>query len=321
LGAEQVMASVVITEFMDAPAVAALSTQLTVTYDPGLVDQPEQLRALLASADAMIVRNRTQVDRELLASAPRLQAVGRLGVGLDNIDVPACAERGITVIPATGANAQSVAEYVIATTLMLARGAYQATARVANGQWPRAAFSNGHELHGKVMGLVGFGTIGRRVSDLVKAFGMHVMAFDPALPAEHEAYRLHQVTCCPDLELLLRKADVVSLHVPLTPSTRHLFNAKRLAQMKPTAVLINTARGGIIDELALIQALREERLAGAALDVFDHEPPLAGELPADLPRLILTPHIAGLTQESNTRVSTMIAERIAALFINPASSA
>jgi len=315
------MASVVITEFMDAPAVAALSAQLTVTYDPGLVDQPERLRALLVSADALIVRNRTQVNRELLASAPQLRAVGRLGVGLDNIDVPACAERSITVIPATGANAQAVAEYVLATTLMLIRGAYQTTAAVANGQWPRAAFSNGHELHGKVMGLVGFGTIGRRVSDLVKPFGMQIMAFDPALPAEHEAYRLHQVACCPDLELLLSKADVVSLHVPLTPSTRHLFNAKRLAQMKPNAVLINTARGGIVDEHALIDALREEQLAGAALDVFDHEPPLAGQLPADHPRLILTPHIAGLTQESNTRVSTMIAERIAAFFINATPSA
>ena len=130
------MASVVITEFMDAPAVAALSTKLTVTYDPGLVDQPERLRMLLASADAVIVRNRTQVDRELLASAPRLQAVGRLGVGLDNIDVPACAERSIKVIPATGANAQAVAEYVMATTLMLVRGAYQATTAVAHGQWP-----------------------------------------------------------------------------------------------------------------------------------------------------------------------------------------
>ncbi|MEY2681948.1 MAG: 3-phosphoglycerate dehydrogenase [Betaproteobacteria bacterium] len=315
------MASVVITEFMDAPAVAALSTKLTVTYDPGLVDQPERLRMLLASADAVIVRNRTQVDRELLASAPRLQAVGRLGVGLDNIDVPACAERSIKVIPATGANAQAVAEYVMATTLMLVRGAYQATTAVAHGQWPRAAFSNGHELHGKVMGLVGFGTIGRLVSDLVKAFGMHVIAFDPALPAEHEAYRLHKATCCPNLELLLNKADVVSLHVPLTPSTRHLFDAKRLAQMKPTALLINTARGGIIDEHALIQALREERLGGAALDVFDHEPPLAGQLPADLPQLILTPHIAGLTQESNARVSTMIAERIIALFNDPTPSA
>ncbi len=315
------MASVVITEFMDAPAVAALSAQLTVTYDPGLVDQPERLQGLLAEADAIIVRNRTQVNRQLLASAPRLRAVGRLGVGLDNIDVPACAERSITVIPATGANAQAVAEYVMATTLMLVRGAYHATAAVASGQWPRTALSNGHELHGKVMGLVGFGTIGRRVSDLVKCFGMQVMAFDPALPAEHESYRLHQVSRCPDLELLLSKADVVSLHVPLTPSTRHLLNAKRLAQMKPSAVLINTARGGIIDEHALIQALREERLAGAALDVFDHEPPLAGQLPADDPRLILTPHIAGLTQESNARVSTMIAERIAAVLINPAPSA
>ena len=315
------MASVVITEFMDAPAVAALSTQLMVTYDPSLVDQPERLQSLLAEADAIIVRNRTQVDRQLLACAPRLCAVGRLGVGLDNIDMPACAERSITVIPATGANAQAVAEYVMATTLMLVRGAYHATAAVANGQWPRPALSNGRELHGKVMGLVGFGTIGRRVSDLVKSFGMQVMAFDPALPAEHEAYRLHQVSRCPDLELLLSQADVVSLHVPLTPSTRHLVNAKRLALMKPSAVLINTARGGIIDEHALVQALHEKRLAGAALDVFDHEPPLAGQLPADDPRLILTPHIAGLTQESNARVSTMIAERIAAFFIKPAPSA
>ena len=304
------MAKIVISEFMDAPAVAQLSAQFSVDYDPGLVDRPQDLAALIADADAVIVRNRTQVNAAFLAAGPRLRVVGRLGVGLDNIDLPACGARGITVIPATGANARAVAEYVMGSAFVLLRGCFSATGAVADGAWPRLAYSNGMELHGRVMGIVGFGAIGRLVADMARPLGMRVLAHDPALMASDAAFAAHQTAPCDRLEELLSQSDVVSLHVPLTTGTRHLINAARLACMKPTAVLINTARGGVIDETALVQALREKRLGGAALDVFEQEPLPAQVWPTDLPQLILTPHVAGLTQEANQRVSSMIAERV-----------
>ena len=305
------MAKVVITEFMDAPAVAQLSAQFSVDYDPDLVDRPQDLAAWIADADAVIVRNRTQVNAALLAAGPRLRVVGRLGVGLDNIDLPACAARGITVIPATGANARAVAEYVMGSAFVLTRGCFSATRTVANGDWPRLAYSNGAELHGRVMGIVGFGAIGRLVADMARLLGMRVVAYDPALSGSDVAFAIHQAVRCDRLEELLSQSDVVSLHVPLTTGTRHLINADRLACMKPAAVLINTARGDVVDEAALVQALQQKRLGGAALDVFEQEPLPAGALPTDLAQLILTPHVAGLTREANERVSSMIAGRVA----------
>src|SRR4029077_8006268 len=163
---------IVISEFMDEGAVARLAAQHDTCYDRSLVDQPASLRTELVSADALIVRNRTQVDRGLLAAAPVLKVVGRLGVGLDNIDVGACRERRIEVIPATGANALAVAEYVIGATMFLLRGAYASTAAVAHGEWPRPLLSNGRELAGKTLGVIGFGGIGRLAGRLARALGM-----------------------------------------------------------------------------------------------------------------------------------------------------
>jgi (S)-sulfolactate dehydrogenase len=283
------MSAVVITEFMDQPAVDALSAKFSVLYDPTLVDDLARLKVAIAGAEAVIVRNRTQVNRDLLASAPKCRVVGRLGVGLDNIDLPACQERGITVIPATGANARAVAEYVVATAFVLLRGAFSCSVSVANGQWPRLAYSNGLEIHGRVMGVVGFGGIGRLVSDLVRPLGMRVIAFDPALSETDPAFSTHQAQYCARLDDVLRQADVVSLHVPLNEQTRHLINAQRIALMKSTAVLINTARGGVVDEQALVEAIRAKALGGAALDVFEREPLPGTTLPNDLPQLILTP--------------------------------
>jgi (S)-sulfolactate dehydrogenase len=162
------------------------------------------------------------------------------------------------------------------------------------------------------MGVVGFGSIGRLVSDLVRPLGMRVLAFDPALSPTDQAFTVHHAQHCARLDDLLQQADAISLHVPLNDQTRHLINAQRIALMKPTAVLVNTARGGVIDEAALVEAIRDKKLGGAALDVFEREPLPSGVLPHDLPQLILTPHIAGLTQEANERVSTMIAERVTA---------
>jgi (S)-sulfolactate dehydrogenase len=228
--------------------------------------------------------------------------IGRLGVGLDNIDVAACEARGIEVIPATGANAESVAEYVVCAAMLLLRGAYSSTRAVEAGTWPRQTLSQGREAAGKVMGIVGYGGIGRLTARKAEAIGMRVVSYDP-LVADATTH---------DLDQLLAAADVVSLHVPLTPGTRGLIGRERLARMKPDAVLVNTARGGIVDEAALAAMLRGGRLGGAALDVFENEPLAAGSPLAGAPRLLLTPHIAGVTVESNERVSALIAERVAA---------
>ena len=303
------MGRIVIAEFMDEAAVAELRSKHEVLYDPKLVDDGARLHREAAGADALIVRNRTQVRGELLAGLSRCTAVGRLGVGLDNIDVAACEARGIAVIPATGANALAVAEYVIGAAMLLRRGAYGATAAVASGRWPRTALSNGREFSGKTLGLVGFGSIGQLTACLAGTLGVRTIAFDAMLGADHPAF-VQAGTRYAGLDELVAQADVISLHLPLVDSTRKLFDAARIAAMKPGAVLINTSRGGIVDEAAVAQALREGRLGGAALDVFDAEPLAAAAHFEGCPNLLLTPHIAGVTAESNERVSSLVARKV-----------
>ena len=302
------MTDVVICEFMDQAAVDGLAAEFDVTYDPGLVDRPDALEAAVADARALVVRNRTQVRGALLEAATSLQVVGRLGVGLDNIDLDACERRGIKVCPATGANDAAVAEYVIATAMMLLRNAYQAAADVIDGEWPRQRCM-GREIGGKVLGLIGFGGIARETARRAQALGMQVLAHDPFVAEDDPVWRDVERA---ELETLLAGADVVSLHVPLTATTRHLIDAHQVARMKPGAVLINTARGGTVDEDAVIEALRSGHLLGAALDVFETEPVTAdtGGGFAAISNLILTPHIAGVTQESNVRVSALTAGNV-----------
>ena len=295
------MADIVICEFLDEEALKTIPSRYSVLYDAKLVDRPDDLLREASTARALVVRNRTQVRGPLLASASALEVVGRLGVGLDNIDMEACAMRGIRVHPASGANDLSVAEWVIATSMLLLRGAYMATPDVINGSWPRARLM-GREMAGKTMGLIGFGAIAREVAIRAGAMGMQCMAFDPLLADDHPSWHLAKRH---GLEPLLREADVVSLHVPLTDTTRNMIDALRLKRMKPDAILLNASRGGIVDEAALAAALKAGELGGAALDVFDEEPlPAArGAVFAGCPNLILTPHIAGVTTESNVRVS------------------
>jgi (S)-sulfolactate dehydrogenase len=299
----------VICEFMDEAAVGRLRALHQVEYDPTLVDDMPRLLAAAREADALVVRNRTQVRGELLDALQRCRAIGRLGVGLDNIDVPGCAARGIQVIPATGANALSVAEYVIGAALLLLRGAYASTADVAAGRWPRHALSSGREIAGKQLGLIGFGSIGQLTAKLALGLGMQVTAFDSMMDRDHPAFADGTVARV-GLDELVRGADVISLHVPLVDGTRDLFNGERIASMKPGAVLINTARGGIVDEVAVAAALRGGQLGGAAIDVFADEPLKPSGHFEGCPNLLLTPHIAGLTTESNLRVSELIAGRL-----------
>jgi (S)-sulfolactate dehydrogenase len=302
---------IVITEFMAEAAVASLAGRFDVVYDKTLVDRPGDLQVEASDADALIVRNRTSVDAALLACAQRLRVVGRLGVGLDNIDIDACAARNIAVIPATGANALAVAEYVIATALLLLRGAYHSTAEVAAGHWPRSALSHGREIAGKTLGIVGYGGVGRESARLGRALGMRVIGFDPHVPAASPLWT-QDGTAPRTFAEVLAEADVVTLHVPLSPATRNLLDAARIATMKRDAILINTARGGVVDETAVADALRTGTLGGAALDVFEHEPLGAGSPLAGCPRLILTPHVAGVSHESNDRVSSLVADKVAA---------
>ncbi len=306
---------IIISEFMEGTAVDYLRQNFDVMYDESLVDNSAKLKDLLIDADALIVRNRTNVSADLLLSAPILKAVGRLGVGLDNIDLIECEKRSIKVLPAVGANAQAVAEYVITAMMLLLRGAFMSSDSIGKGFWPRADLSNGHEISGKIMGLVGFGNIGQLTAKLAQGLGMKVVAFDPAITAQDNIWQRTGVESR-SLGSLVEQSDVISLHVPLIPSTQDLFNADLISQMKSSAVLINTARGGIVNEEALATALKNKTVFGAALDVFVTEPlgshsPLAG-----IHNVLLTPHIAGLTVESNQRVSKVTADRVTDYLIN-----
>lgn len=244
-----------------------------------------------------------------MVGAPHLKVVGRLGVGLENIELPACAKRNIKVIPATGANAESVAEYVVGAAVALTRGFIPATISTLKGEWPRPRFSSYHEFLGKTIGVVGFGSIGRVVAKKAHAFGLQCLAYDPMLSGNSVELDGFSVPLLP-LSDLLAKSDAVTLHLPFLPETKNLFNASTLDQMKSGACLVNTARGGIVDEVALAERLRSGRLGGAAIDVFQSEPAKDLNHFAGIENLILTPHVAGVTHESNERVSQMIADEV-----------
>lgn len=301
---------ILISEFMEKNAVEKLRQHHAVIYQSDLADRGSDLVDLVAECHALIVRNRTQVTPSLIDAAPSLACVGRLGVGLDNIDMKACKARDITVYPATGANDRSVAEYVICTAIMLLRHAYSVNTRMQRGDWPRGECA-GTEAMGKTLGLLGFGSIGRQTARLAAAIGMTPIAFDPLLADHSDAWRIARRV---DITHLLKESDIISIHVPLTDKTRDLLGSQEIQALKPGAILINTSRGGIVDEDALIEARRKGALGGFALDVFDNEPlhPDRGRRFANLDNIVLTPHIAGVTKESNQRVSELIANKVMA---------
>lgn len=263
---------------------------------------PAALRDALSRAHALIVRSDTRVTAELLAAAPHLMLVARAGIGVDNIDVTAATRRGVAVINTPTANTVSTAEHAIALLLAWMRRIPDAVESMRRGEWNRRGFA-GVELRGKTLGIVGLGRIGQHVAGIARAFGMVVIAHDPYLPEDRA--RALGVPLLP-LDELLQRADAVTLHLPLTDDTRQLINRERLLLMKPGALLINTARGALVDDAALLEAIEAGRVGGAALDVFDPEP-----LPADSPlrrasRVILTPHLAASTSEAQERVAREI---------------
>jgi len=304
------MSKIVISEFMDMSVAKSHWQGFGVVGAPALGDRPGDLVAAIGDASALVVRNRTQVTSALLDAAPNLKCIGRLGVGLDNIDQDACAAREVTVYPATGANNLSVAEYVLTSAMMLLRNAYLSNTDMLVGKWPRQQCSGG-ELAGSTLGLVGFGGIAQLTAKIADGLGVKIVAYDPFLPPDHAAWKGATQS---DLPTLYAPSDIISLHTPLTEQTRHLIDADALKAMKETAVLINAARGGVIEEAALVDALQAGQIAGAALDVFEDEPLTAASAAKfkDLKNLILTPHIAGVTTQSNSRVSAMIAQKVAA---------
>jgi (S)-sulfolactate dehydrogenase len=305
------MNDIVITEFLEPAAIEVLKKDFKVHWDRELWTKRADLEKLVRTVPGLIVRNRTPVDAALLELAPKLRVVGRLGVGLDNIDVAECERRGIEVCSARGANATSVSEYAIAMAMTLLRGrAYRDTHRLVAGEWPREELGRGVELAGRRLGIVGLGSIGSTTARKARALEMRVVATDPYLPDGHEHWNIAEKLT---LEELLETCDVITIHCTLNAETRGMIAGQELARMRKGAVLINSARGGIVDEAACAAALRSGHLGGAALDVFDDEPikAEAGKLFAGIPNVILTPHISGVTLQSNHRVSFMTVESVA----------
>ena len=268
-------------------------------------EERSKLAEMLGDFDALIVRSMTQVDADLLRHGKRLKVVGRAGIGVDNVDVATATELGILVVNAPTANLVSATEHTFALLLALARNVPAAHYSLRAGEWDRKRFM-GTELNGKTLGLIGLGRIGQSVAYRAKAFGMKVLAFDPYLDAA-AARRLD--VGLSELEPLLRRSDVVSVHTPLTEQTRGLLNATAISRMKSGALLVNCARGGVVDEAAVLQALEAGRLGGVALDVFEHEPPTDSKLVVH-PRAVVTPHIGAQTREAQERVATETARMV-----------
>lgn len=265
-----------------------------------------EFTSALGAADALIVRSATRVTRQLLAEAPRLKAVGRAGVGVDNVDVAAATDHGIAVFNAPGGNTIAAAELTVALLISVARKIPAAEASVRSGRWDRSEFK-GVELRGKTLGLIGAGRIGSEVAVRCKAFDMHVIAYDPYLsPTRAEGLGIEMV----GFEDVIHRSDFVSIHVPLTEETRGMIGVDALSQMKRSAFVVNSSRGGVVDEEALAKALHNGDLAGAALDVYETEP-LPSDSPLRMaPNLVLTPHLGASTVEAQEGVATEVANKV-----------
>lgn len=303
---------VVVADAIDQDALASLrdDPRFELVSRPGLAG--EALAQAIGDADAVLVRSATKITREALAHADRLAVIGRAGVGVDTIDVDAATERGIAVLTAPSGNTISAAELTFALLLALVRRVAAANRSMKAGEWDRKRFT-GSELYGKTLGLVGAGRIGGEVARRALAFGMRIVAYDPYLAPERA--RELEIELAP-LDDVIAAADVITVHVPLTDATVGLIGAERLARARRSAVLVNCARGGIVDEAALLAALRDGRLAGAALDVYEEEP-----LPADHPlraldNVVLTPHLGASTREAQRNVAVEIAEAVRAALLD-----
>ena len=304
------MTDILITEFIDQGALERLQSEFDVRYDVELWDKPEAIAEALQGVPGLIVRNQTQVRGVVLDKADALKCVGRLGVGLDNIDTDACAAKGIEVFPATGANSDSVAELAMGGLYVLFRRSYQATEDVIAGKWPRMQLL-GREVAGKTLAIIGFGSIGKALAWRAMGVGMTVTAWDPYIDMQDGVWAEHGVTPRTNLEDVIADADAVSVHVPLNDETRDMFDTAMMSKMKSDAVLFNLSRGGIVNEADLVKALKDGVIGGAFLDTYDVEPLTADNRFKDVPNLLLTPHVGARTVEADDRVCNMIADAVA----------
>ena len=303
---------ILITEFMETKSVEILKTNFDITFDQELSKNHKKLKDSINKFDVLIVRNKTQVNQEILENATSLKFIGRLGVGLDNIDTEYCKNNNIHVQPATGMNADSVAEFVLNSSLSLLKNTPLMHQETVLGNWPRTSISS-RELKDKTIGLLGFGLIAKKVSLLANVFNVKIIAHDPFI-AQNIGDKFN--TKLVSKNELYEFADIISIHLPLTDSTKNLLNYNVFKQMLKRPIIINSSRGSIINEKDLLRAYDEKLISGFALDVYEKEPAqkeFLNSIKKDT-NCILTPHIAGVTEESNSRVSEYIANAVLEFF-------
>lgn len=311
------MPKVLVSDPIDPAGLDILSQVAQVDVKTDLT--PEQLVQTIPEYDALMIRSGTQVTQAVVEAGQQLKIIGRAGVGVDNVDVPAATRQGIVVVNSPEGNTIAAAEHALALMLSLSRHVSAANQSIKSGEWNRKQFT-GVEVYKKTLGIVGLGKIGSHVAAGAKAMGMRILAYDPFLSNE----RAEQLGCrLVDLDMLFQESDYISLHIPKTPETTHLINAAALAKMKPTVRIVNCARGGIIDEQALYEALLDKRIAGAALDVFESEPLNPDSPLRQLGReIVLTPHLGASTEEAQVNVAIDVAEQIRDVLLGlPARSA
>jgi len=302
------MYHILITDDLSSQALERIEAAEDVNFEVVRSPAPEELREIISAYDAIIIRSSVRVDAELLAAASRLKVIGRAGTGLDNVDIDAASLRGVIVMNTPGANTVATAEHAVAMLLALCRHVPQADASIRNGKWTRSQFT-GVQLYRKTLGIVGLGRIGAQVARRTHSFGMSLIAFDPYI--SDDVARELNVTLV-DLDELWARSDFITLHTALNAETRGIINATAIARMKPGVRLVNCARGGLVDDVALVDALRSGHMAGAALDVFADEPLPSDSPLRDLPNVVLTPHIAASTIEAQRDVGTQIVDQVLA---------
>ena len=301
------MTKILTTEFINQNSLENLNKKFDVMYNEKLCENEKQLITIVKDYDGLIVRNKTQVNKDVLFKAKNLKFIGRLGVGLDNIDTEFCKIKNIYVQPATGMNADSVAEYVISSSMSLIKKIPTFHNGTVKGGWPRTTIKSA-EINGKCIGIVGFGTIGRKVADYSLKNGLNVLTYDPYIKKLDDNVKNYKLS---SLEDVFKNADIISLHLPLTEETKNLINKSSFSKMQKQPIIINTSRGSVVNENDLIDAYDQNLISGFALDVFENEPinkDLCERITSEM-NCILTPHISGVTAESNIRVSDFIVKK------------
>ena len=306
------MIKILITEFINQNSLNNLNNKFEVKYNEKLWENIDELNHIIVDYDGLIVRNKTQVNLNLLKKGSNLKFIGRLGVGLDNIDTKYCNLKNIHIQPASGMNADSVAEYVVSSSMSLIKKIPVFHNGTTKGEWPRTTIKS-TEINQKYLGIIGFGTIGKKVAEYSSKNGLNILAYDPYIKEINDKEIDAKLS---SLNEIYEKSDIVSIHLPLTDETKNMINKSSFSQMKNKPIIINTSRGGIINESDLIEAYHKNIISGFALDVFEKEP-IESEFYKKIKQgmnCILTPHISGVTTESNIRVSDFIVKKITDFF-------